>query len=280
MKRVGLFAWMSRDGVAREVDRHRQALEKAYEVAVFDFGSDLPDEVDLDLAVVLGGDGTILGAARYLAPRGIAAVGLNLGRFGFLAGCDASRCASVVEGALSGRLQPVSRTMLSARIDGDTQDASLIALNDVTLTSCVPTHMIGISLSINRTQVSTFQGDGLIVATATGSTAYNLSSGGPLVAPTEDVIVLTGLAPHTLSIRPMVISGGDVVEAEVSGRQGDVTVTADGQVARTIESEGRVTLERAPWRFSLYEDEDWSFYRVVRSKLRWGEEPNYAQDSD
>jgi len=280
VKRVGLFAWMARENTAEAVEKHRRALREDCEVELFDFAADLPESIDLDLAVVLGGDGTILGAARYLAPRGIAAVGINLGRFGFLAGCDASKCKSVVEGALSGDLDPVSRTMLRAEITGGGSHEELIALNDITVTSSVPTHMIGIALSINGIEVSTFQGDGLKVATATGSTAYNLSSGGPLVAPTEDVIILTGLAPHTLSIRPMVISGCDVVETEVSGRQADITVTADGQVARTIKSGRRVRFERAPYRFHLYEDDDWSFYRVVRSKLRWGEEPNYAQDSD
>ncbi len=281
MTRVGLFARMSREGVTGHVDRQLRSLKRLYRVEVFDFDGTLPEELDLDLAVVLGGDGTLLGAARYLAPRGISAVGINLGRFGFLAGCDASRCVSVVEGALSGRLKAVSRSMLSARIlSEDAEGEKMSALNDVTLTASVPAHMIGVALLINGTKVCAFQGDGLIIATATGSTAYNLSSGGPLVSPSEDVIILTGLAPHTLSIRPMVISGDDVVEAQVSARHSDIAVTADGQVARIVSPGGLLRVELAPFRFELYEDENWSFYSVVRSKLGWGMELNYAQDSD
>jgi len=280
MKRLGLFAWFSRAGVADTVERHKTALSKDYGVSVFDFGGKLPERPEIDLAVVFGGDGTILGAARYLAPRGIPAVGLNLGKFGFLAGCRDDRCGEVVRTALSGVIEPVARTMLTALITANGANEELTALNDIAITSSVATHMIGLDMSINGIQVSCYSGDGLIVATATGSTAYNLSSGGPLVTPGEDVLVVTPLAPHTLSIRPMVISGNDVIDVTVAGRQADVSVTADGQTASVIGSDHKVRIRRAPYKFMLYEDEDWSFYRVVRSKLRWGEEPNYGSDSD
>lgn len=280
MKRLGLFGWLSRSEVAGIVEKHRQGLSQRYAVSVFDIASALPEKADVDLAVVFGGDGTILAAARYLAPQGVPAIGVNLGRFGFLAGCLGSECANVVEAALSGAIKPVRRTMLAATVSEEGHSDELVALNDVTITSSLPTHMMGLKIAINGIDVSAFQGDGLIVATATGSTAYSLSSGGPLVAPSEDVLVLTALAPHTLSIRPMVISGSDVVDATAAARQTDITVTADGQVARTVKSGARVQVRRAPFCFDLYETEDWSFYRVVRSKLRWGEEPNYVQDSD
>lgn len=280
MKRLGLFGWMDREGVAEVVETHRQELAREHEVLAFDFRGDLPRELDLDLAIIFGGDGTILTAARYLAPLGIAAVGLNLGRFGFLAGCTAAECKSVVAAALSGAIEPVSRTMLSCTITGDGSDETILALNDISITSSVSTHMIGVRLAINGIDVSSFHGDGLVVATATGSTAYSLSAGGPLVTPSEDVIILTALAPHTLAVRPMVISSEDVVDVEVFGRQKDVCVTGDGQVARVTGSKQKVRIERAAFKFDLYESEDWSFYRVVRSKLRWGEEPKYAEDSD
>lgn len=280
MSRLGLFGWMSRKGVAETVADHREALSKKHEVEVFDFGDDLPGELELDLALVFGGDGTILGAARYLAPKGIPAVGFNLGRFGFLACCSGERCKEVVAAALSGSIEPVERTMLQATITGGGAHDDLIALNDIAITSAMATHMIGLVTSINSAEVACYQGDGLIVATATGSTAYNLSSGGPLVAPSEDVLIVTALAPHTLSIRPMVISGSDVVDVTVEGRRSDISVTADGQVARIIKTGQKVSIRRAPWRFRLFEDEDWSFYKVVRSKLGWGRELNYAADSD
>ncbi|MCD6405930.1 MAG: NAD(+)/NADH kinase [Planctomycetes bacterium] len=280
MKRLGLFGWLAREGVRETVARHKAALEKDHHIEVFDFGAPLPEEAAIDLGITFGGDGTILYAAGYLAPRGIPAVGLNLGKFGFLAGCNSVQCGRIVRAALSGEIKPVVRTMLSCVLGCGDEREELIALNDIAVTSSVATHMIGMKISINGIDVSSFQGDGLIVATATGSTAYNLSSGGPLVAPTEDVIILTGLAPHTLSIRPMVISGGDVVDVEVSGRPSGISVTADGRIARNISSGDTVRLKRAPFRFHLYESEDWSFYRVVRSKLGWGEEPNYAKSGD
>ncbi len=279
MKCLGLFGWLTREGVRETVARHKTTLEKDYHVETFDLGGPLPQQPQLDLGITFGGDGTILCAAEYLAPRGIPAVGVNLGKFGFLAGCDLAQCGKIVRAALSGEIKPVVRTMLSCRLAGDERE-ELIALNDIAITSSVATHMIGVKISINGIDVSSFQGDGLIVATATGSTAYNLSAGGPLVAPTEDVIILTGLAPHTLSIRPMVISGGDVVDVKVSGRPSGISVTADGRIAQQISSGNTVRLKRTPFKFHLYESEDWSFYRAVRSKLGWGEEPNYVKSGN
>ena len=225
------------------MDDHARRLRKAHEVSVFDFDGELPCEARLDLAVVFGGDGTILQAARYLAPRGIPAIGVNLGKFGFLAGCLLDGCETMIDGALAGTMPVIDRTMLEAtalRADGSRED--LTALNDIVVTASRPTRMIGVRLSINDQPVSSFLGDGLIVSTATGSTGYNLSSGGPIVTPREDVIIVNPLAPHTLAIRPMVISSAESVEVEVTSRHGEVAVTADGQVARIVADGDRVRM--------------------------------------
>jgi len=229
--------------------------------------------------VVFGGDGTMLSAARYLAPLGIPAVGVNLGKFGFLAGCVSSECPRVVEDVLSGKLTPVERTMLSSRIDpGRGRPSDMTALNDVVIAASMPTRMIGVKIFIDTAPVSSFLGDGLIISSATGSTGYNLSSGGPIVTPAEDVTILNPLAPHTLAIRPMVISAAETVRVEVSARRSDVTVTADGQISSVIKHGDSVTVSKAPHSFTLYEAAGWSFYQVAKDKLRWGEEPNYAED--
>ena len=152
-------------------------------------------------------------AARFLAPLGVAAVGVNLGKFGFLAGCVDTECADIIKAALDDAIKPVVRTMLTCCIKRAGRPGGLVtALNDIVVTASVPAQMVGVELYINARPVSSFQGDGLIISSATGSTGYNLSSGGPIVAPQEDVIILTPLAPHTLAIRPLVISGSEAVD--------------------------------------------------------------------
>jgi len=281
VKRIGLFGKFSRPRVAAIIESRAADLGMRYRVAKFDLDKPVPRKAVLDLAVVFGGDGTILQAARYLAPLGVPAIGVNLGKFGFLAGCVEADCPVLVEAALSGRIKAVVRSMLSGRAAGAGKKAvELVALNDIVVTASVPAQMIGVELSINGGPVSSFQGDGLIIASPTGSTGYNLSSGGPIVAPDEEVIILTPLAAHTLAIRPMVISSSDVVDVRVSARHGGVCVTADGQVPVRIGSGSAVRVRQAPYKFRLFEGPGWSFYRVVRDKLRWGEEPNYAKDSN
>jgi NAD+ kinase len=277
VKQVGVFGIFSRAGVRRIVAERAAVIGKRHKVRKFDLGGELPEKLKLDLAVIVGGDGTILHAARYLAPLGIPAIGLNIGKFGFLAGCETGDCPDLVEAALSGRLKPVTRAMLSCRTKVSGKKAGqLTALNDIVVSASVPAQMIGVELAINGGAVATFGGDGIIISTATGSTGYSLSCGGPLVSPDRDVMILTPLAPHTLSIRPMVISSDDVVTVKVATRRSNVLVTADGQVSLEMKDGDSIEARRAPFNFGLYEGPNWSFYQVVRDKLRWGEEPKYA----
>lgn len=277
MKRIGLFGKFSRPMVKEIIEGHVPILKERYSVSVFDFDAELPPEMSLDLAVVFGGDGTILHAARFLAPRGIPAIGVNLGKFGFLAGCVVEDCVNLVEIVMDGRHKPIERTMLAGTLIRDGKPSEVMtALNDIVITASVPTRMLELHLSISGSDSATVTGDGLIISSATGSTGYNLSSGGPIVTPWDDVIILTALAPHTLAIRPMVISGSEVVEVKMATRRGDIAVTADGQTAFCINSGDSVRVSRTPYRFKLYEGPTWSFYKVLRTKLRWGEEPKYA----
>lgn len=279
MKRIGLFGKFSRPNVQSIIAARSAALSERHRVESYDLEKTVPAGLALDLAVIFGGDGTILQAARLLAPLGVPAIGVNLGKFGFLAGCVDADCPALVEDALDGRIKPIVRSMLACGMTRKAGPAErMTALNDVVVTSSVPAQMVGIRIAINGSDVSTFQGDGIIVASATGSTGYNLSSGGPIITPEEDVIILTPLAPHTLAIRPLVISGDDVVSVTVAARRSDVRVTADGQVASEMKDGDSIEVRRAPYKFRLFEGSDWSFYRVVRGKLRWGEEPNYAKN--
>lgn len=279
-KRIGLFGKFSRPRVKDIVEAHASILAARYETSVFDFDKELPPETSLDLAIIFGGDGTILSAARFLAPRGIPAIGVNLGKFGFLAGCILEDCVGLVDLVMDGRHKPVERTMLEGTLvrAGRTSEV-MTALNDIVLTASAPTRMLEIHLGINGVDLASFTGDGLIIASATGSTAYNLSSGGPIVTPWDDVIILTALAPHTLSMRPMVISGSEVVSVTLAARRGDISVTADGQTSLCIKSGDSVRVSRAPYKFKLYEGPNWSFYKILKTKLRWGEEPAYAKDN-
>lgn len=281
MKTVGLFGKLSRPRVSQIMRAKAASLRRRYRVIVRDLDGRLPKKPPIDLAVIFGGDGTILQAARYLAPAGIGAIGVNLGKFGFLAGCVEEACEDLVADALAGRLKPVMRSMLLCRVErSGRKPADLIALNEVVITSAAPAQMVGVELSINDAAVSTLQGDGLIVSTATGSTGYSLSCGGPILCPDQDAIILAPLAAHTLAIRPMIAPSTDVIKVRVTARHADAAAIADGQVSIAMRHGDAARVRTAPFKFRLFEGPGWSFYRVLREKLRWGEEPNYAKSGD
>jgi NAD+ kinase len=227
---------------------------------------------DSDLLLVLGGDGTLLAAAREAAPRNIPILPVNLGSLGFLTSFTLQEMYPALEETLAGRLAASERAMLHAALirDGKTLDDQLV-LNEVVINKGALARMIEVKLSIDQEFVCRYRADGLIVATPTGSTAYSLSAGGPIVHPNVESIIVTPICPHTLSDRPLVVGDKCCVEMNLVGPADSVYLTLDGQKGVQMQSDDRVKIFRAQERLRLIQPKRKSYYEILRSKLKWGE---------
>jgi NAD+ kinase len=225
-----------------------------------------------DLLLVLGGDGTLLAAAREAAPRGIPVLPINLGSLGFLTSFTLEELYQALEETLAGKLVASERVMLTASLvrDGLSIESQTV-LNEAVITKGALARMIEIELSINEDFVCRYRADGLIVATPTGSTAYSLSAGGPIVHPAVESIILTPICPHTLTDRPLVVDNCCNVMMRLRGPAESVYLTLDGQKGVLMESEDRVSISRATERLKLIQPHRKSYYEILRSKLKWGE---------
>jgi len=225
-----------------------------------------------DLLLVLGGDGTLLSAAREAAPHGIPVLPINLGSLGFLTSFTLQELYPALEETLAGHLIASERVMLHAALlrDGKALDDQLV-LNEVVINKGALARMIEVKLSIDQDFVCRYRADGLIVATPTGSTAYSLSAGGPIVHPNVESIIVTPICPHTLSDRPIVVGDKSCVEMNLVGPADSVYLTLDGQKGVPMQSGDRVRIFRAEQRLKLIQPKRKSYYEILRSKLRWGE---------
>ena len=225
-----------------------------------------------DLLLVLGGDGTLLAAAREAAPLGIPILPINLGSLGFLTSFTLGELYPALEETLAGHLFASERMMLNASLlrDGKEIESQLV-LNEAVITKGALARMIEIELSIDEDFVCRYRADGLIVATPTGSTAYSLSAGGPIVHPEVESIILTPICPHTLSDRPLVVGDSCHVEMRLRGAAESVYLTLDGQKGVLMQAEDRVSLVRAKERLKLIQPHRKSYYEILRNKLKWGE---------
>ncbi len=225
--------------------------------------------------VVLGGDGTILRAARAAAPHGIPILGVNLGGFGFLAEVGDRKLGEALVRLLEGDYQLDERMMLQAQVlrHGRPVKESL-ALNDFVVTKSGYARLLHLRTEVNGEHLTTLLADGLIVATPTGSTAYSLSAGGPIVHPDVDVIVLTPIAAHTLNARAVVVSGSDVIQIRVQpvgAPPPPAVLTVDGQEGFSLDPDDEVRVERSPHSARLIRLGRDGFYSRLRAKLSWGE---------
>lgn len=225
-----------------------------------------------DLVLVLGGDGTLLAAAREAAPRGIPILPINLGSLGFLTSFTIQELYPALEDTLAGKLAASERIMLTATLlRGGVAIESQRVLNEAVITKGALARMIEVELRIDDDFVCRYRADGLIVATPTGSTAYSLSAGGPVVHPAVESIVITPICPHMLSDRPLVVGDCCKVEMTLRGAAESVYLTLDGQKGVLMRSEDRVSIVRAHERLKLIQPHRKSYYEILRSKLKWGE---------
>jgi NAD+ kinase len=224
-----------------------------------------------DLVVAVGGDGTMLHAARAAAMAGVPVLGVNRGRLGFLADVSPERMIESVEDALADRCQPDSRMLLTATVPADGKRLEALALNDVAITKLDTGRMVDLRTWIDGVYVNTHGGDGFIVATSTGSTAYALSCGGPIVQPSLPALVLVPICPHTLSDRPIVVAATCVVELELAERfETRAQIVCDGNVLCELSPGARLRIERAPVSATFLHPPGHDYYRILRSKLHWG----------
>ncbi|HVS89722.1 MAG TPA: NAD(+)/NADH kinase [Candidatus Acidoferrum sp.] len=225
-----------------------------------------------DLLLVLGGDGTLLAAARVAAPRGIPILPVNMGSLGFLTSFTLEEMFPALEEALAGRSSVSERVLLRVELDrgGQVIDGQRV-LNEAVINKGALARMIELELKIDGAFVCRYRADGLIVATPTGSTAYSLSAGGPIVHPSVESLVITPICPHTLSDRPLVLRDSSSVEVSLSGDAESVFLTLDGQKGIPMQSGDRVRIARAPERLKLIQPPRKSYFNILRSKLKWGE---------
>ncbi len=233
----------------------------------------IPNEVDL--VIVLGGDGTLLSMADRIgqAGRDIPILGVNFGSLGFLTEIRIDELYPSLEAVLDGKARFDERLMLRAEATRAGQPVDTrIVLNDVVFTKTALSRMIELSVSVSGSFVTRVKADGLIIASPTGSTAYNLAAGGPIVHPLVDALVLTPIAPHTLTNRPIVIPASTVVEVQpLVESADDVFVTYDGQTGYELRSGDVVRVQRAPQALRLVKAPARSYFEVLREKLKWGE---------
>jgi NAD+ kinase len=224
------------------------------------------------LVVAIGGDGTLLYAARLVAHRGVPLIGINRGRLGFLTDVLPKDAIASVDAALDGRCERDERSLLEARLiraNGDTLRA--LALNDVVLQKWETGRMLDFETWIDSAFVNTHGGDGLVIASSTGSTAYALSCGGPIVAPHLDVLVVAPICPHTLSDRPIVVSGRSVVAVKLIDRPDTrAQVTCDGVALGELSPGDRLEVHPTHQKITLLHPNQFDYYRLLRSKLHWG----------
>ena len=226
----------------------------------------------VDLVVVLGGDGTLLSIARFAAAADVPVLGVNYGGLGFLTSTPREELIEATESILGGHYVTSTRSMLRAEIAGAarTEPIQHDVLNDAVINKTDLARIVELTATVNGDLVSSFASDGLIVCTTTGSTAYSLAAGGPIVMPEVDAIVLTPICPHTLTNRPLVLPGDAVVQIRYESHDQAVILTLDGQAGYKLQTGETVTIRRSPYAVRLLQPVPRSYFDILRTKLQWG----------
>ncbi|HXY01748.1 MAG TPA: NAD(+)/NADH kinase [Candidatus Limnocylindrales bacterium] len=263
-----LLDWLKTRGVTPVID-----AETANTMNRGDIGKTRQQIVqEADLLLVLGGDGTILAAAREAAPNGIPILPVNLGGLGFLTSFTLEELYPALEDALAGRAAINERVLLMAE---RTHNGKVLAqqrvLNDAVVHKGTLARMIELELYIDSGFVCRYRADGLIVATPTGSTAYSMSAGGPIVHPEVESILITPICPHTLSDRPVVVSDTSKIELKLAATSDSVFLTMDGQIGLPMQVGDGVRITRAAERLKLIHPPNKTYFEILRNKLKWGE---------
>lgn len=235
----------------------------------------LPDSelaARVDLLVAIGGDGTLLNAARQVAHHDVPLIGVNRGRLGFLTDIRPEHMLDAIDAILAGDYLSEQRRLLRASVVQESApgvESSMLALNDVVLQKGESGRMLDFVTSVDGVYVNTHRGDGLIVATPTGSTAYALSCGGPIIQPDVDSVVMVPICPHTLSDRPLVLKDSSEIEVRVDGGS-PAAIVCDGEEFARLADDAVLRVRRARETVTLLHPRDYNYYELLRSKLNWG----------
>jgi NAD+ kinase len=268
----GVVKWLNERGMTLvggpELERERIEHETGCAVEALELEKLV---ATVDLMLVLGGDGTMIATARMIGDTEVPVLGVNYGGLGYLAEFRIEELYVALESIVSGNYRLDKRVMLAVELlRGDELVTRNRVLNDVVINKSALARIIEIEAYLNQQFVTSFRADGLIVSTPTGSTAYNLSAGGPVIFPSMNAVVITPICPFTLSNRPIVVPDDAVIELRLKTQQEDVALTLDGQVGFPLKVEDRVVIRKSRATFNLVQPTNRNYFEVLRDKLRWG----------
>ena len=248
----------------------RERFASDARVTLFNTISDLPS--DICMVISVGGDGTFLETAMKIKERSLPVAGINTGKLGFLANIQDDDIGKAVEMLCSGEYEVISRSMLEIISPaGFFGEDNSLALNEVTIQK-TDQRMITLTVHVNGIFLNTYRADGLIISTSTGSTAYNLSVGGPILSPSDDSIIIAPMSPHNLTVRPIIVTGGSVIDIETGGRGIDCMVTCDSKVEKTPLGI-KMKVRRSSKKLQTITLRGNDFFSTIRNKLMWGADP-------
>lgn len=227
------------------------------------------DDFEADFVISMGGDGTFLKAASRVGAKSIPILGVNMGRLGFLADISPDQFAPTIDALYHDDYYLESRALIQVETDGAPLGTYRCALNDVAILKRDTASMISIRTCVNGQYLHTYQADGLVISTPTGSTAYSLSNGGPIIVPGTKVFSMTAVAPHSLNVRPFVLPDSSVIDLEVESRSHNFLVAIDGRSEKCAEGT-KLTLRRAPYDIKVVKRSDHRYFDSLREKMMWG----------
>jgi NAD+ kinase len=225
---------------------------------------------ECDMMIAFGGDGTILSTARLVGRAAVPILGVNLGKLGFLAELSVDEVESFVDDILNN--QHVIEDRMVVKVTAEGHDVQMFGVNDVVIDKSNSSRVIDMDTYVNNDYLVTYSGDGIIVATPTGSTGYSLASGGPIVVPASDVLTITPISPHTLTARSVIVPDSSVIRVSIESGLQSVRVTADGQQEKIFTPPVNLFIQKADYTVKLVKRKDKSYYDVLRSKLMWGKD--------
>jgi NAD+ kinase len=230
---------------------------------------------EVDVLISMGGDGTLLATARYTGALGTPLLGINLGSLGFLTQQTPEQLVPALEAVVAGKHRIDERMVLKASVSGGEKLPYCYALNDVVLNNGPVSRLLDLTLYVNNERVVTYKSDGLVIATPTGSTAYNLAVGGPIMHPNIQAICVAPISPFALTTRPMIFRPDHKLEIEIASEDREAGLTLDGQIGLTLHDHERVTISRADFTIRFVVLPEVSYYELLRTKLNWGVPPNF-----
>ncbi len=285
LPKLVIFGDPKKEGVHEAIDEFTGFAKDKAEIVASCSVADCKAEIlkECDFAIVFGGDGSIISTARNVSKANVPVIGVNVGKLGFLAEFSVSELKDFFPCLIKGTARIDKRMMLSCRVfsnsgGNQTEKFCSAAINDVFITAGPPFRTIELKISVDGQPLAGCVSDGLIISTPTGSTAYNLSSGGPIVSPKMEAVVITPICPHSLSFRPIVINAESIIEIVGIRVNEGTTVSIDGQVSLKLPIDDVVRVERQSCNFLIVNNPLRSQWDTLAMKLSWAEKPKYKQD--